>query len=83
MEYGDKIEGGGDCGGRYFEVRGQNWDGGQCIQIIGLGTLYQHKFEHNSSPFNLSIIEHNSKMFGHTDSTNVIMVQILINTVKC
>ena len=50
---------------------------------LGPGTLCQHKFEHSSSPFDLSIIEHNSKIFGHSDSINVIMVQILINTVKC
>ena len=57
--------------------------GRSTYNCVGLGTLCQHKFEHNSSPFDLSIIEHNNKIFGHTDSTNVIMVQILINTVKC
>ena len=36
------------------------------------------KFEDNSYPFRL---EHN-KIFGHNDSTNVIVVQNLINTVK-
>ena len=32
------------------------------IHSIGLGTLYQHKFDHNSSPFDLSIIV---KIFRH------------------
>ena len=45
---------------------------------LGLGTSCWHKFEHNSSLFNLRVIEHNSKIFGHNDSANVTMVQNLM-----
>ena len=52
----------------------------QCYLILYRNLSIVSKFEHSSSPFDLSIIEHNSQIFGHYDSINVIMVQNLINT---
>ena len=43
----------------------------------------RHKFEHNNFPFDFSIVEHNSTIFGHNDSANVITVQNIIQLKNC